>query len=107
MSHIHVDRKTLEAGAVYRNLLVSSTGLTPDEPTTVTTGCGIEAPYALTSVRPESVTCLPCREHAAAEHLRYADQVERLSRMTGSVLAPADADRAAAWARDTARKFAN
>ncbi len=107
MSHVHVDRKVLEAGAAYRNLLVSSTGLVPDEPTVVTTGCGVEVPYAQTSVRPESVTCLPCREHAAAEHLRYADQVRRLARMTGSVISAAEADEAARWARDAARKFAD
>lgn len=106
MSHIHVDRKVLEAGAVYRNLLVSSTGLVPDEPTVVTTGCGVEAPYAQTSIRPESVTCLPCREHAAAEHLRYADQVSRLARMTGSVVSAEEAGEAARWARETAAKFA-
>lgn len=107
MSHTHVDRKILEAGAAYRNLLVSSTGLVPDEPTVVTTGCGARVPYARTSVRPESVTCLPCREHAAAEHLRYAGQVERLSRMAGSVITPAQAGEAAERARETARKFAN
>ncbi len=54
MSHIHVDRKVLQAGATYRNLLVSSTGLVPDEPTVVTTGCGVEVPYAQTSVHPEA-----------------------------------------------------
>ncbi|GAB1818157.1 hypothetical protein [Herbidospora sp. RD11066] len=107
MSHIHVDRKILQAGAAYRNLLVSSTGLVPDEPTVVETGCGTRVPAAMTSIRPESVTCLPCREHAAKEHLGYADQVHRLSRMTGSVVSAADADAAARWARDMARKFAN
>ncbi|WP_066375035.1 hypothetical protein [Herbidospora mongoliensis] len=107
MSHVHVDRKVLQAGAAYRNLLVSSTGLVPDEPTVVTTGCGIQVPYALTSVRPESVTCLACREHAAREHLAYADQVRRLGRMTGSVISADEADQAADRARDIARKFAN
>ncbi|WP_062347849.1 hypothetical protein [Herbidospora yilanensis] len=95
MSHTHVDRKILEAGAAYRNLLVSSTGW------------GVQAPHALTSIRPESLTCLPGREHAAAGHRRYAGQVERLSRMTGSVVTPAEAGEAATRARDTARKFAN
>ncbi len=44
------------------------------------------------------MTCLPCREHAAAEHLRYADQVRRLARMTGSVISGEEADEAARWA---------
>ncbi|KAA9378494.1 hypothetical protein F5972_16765 [Microbispora cellulosiformans] len=103
--HIHVERKVMQAGAGYRNLLASSLGRAPDAPGVVTTGCGLQVPYAMTSPRPESVTCLPCREHAHREHLRYAEQVERLGRMPGAPVTGAQAAEAARWARDLAKRF--
>ena len=103
--HIHVERAVLRAGAAYRNLIVSTLGAAPDAPSVVTTGCGIEVPYAMTSSRPESVTCLPCREHARGEHLRFAEQVERLSRMPGSPVAGDQGTKAAQWARDLAKRY--
>ncbi|RJL22048.1 hypothetical protein [Bailinhaonella thermotolerans] len=103
--HIHVERKVLKSGAAFRNLMVSSLGRAPDAPTVVTTGCGRQVPYAMTSSRPESVTCLPCREHAHREHLRYAEQLERLARMPGSALPADQAVQAAQWARAQARKY--
>ncbi|MCG5217557.1 hypothetical protein [Streptosporangium sp. KLBMP 9127] len=103
--HIHVERKALQAGADYRNAIVSSLGLVPDAPSVVTTGCGLQAPYAMTSPRPESVTCLACREHAHREHLRFADQVERLSRMPGTPITGDQAAKAVEWARDRAKRF--
>ena len=78
--HIHVEQKVLEAGPTVRNLISSMLGRVTDAPSVVTTGCGLQAPYAMTSHRPESVTCLVCREHAHREYLRFADQVERLGR---------------------------
>ena len=80
--HIHVERKVAEAGAAVRGLISSMLGRAVDAPSVVTTGCGIQVPYAMTSIRPESVTCLACREYAQREHLRLAEEFERLSRGT-------------------------
>ncbi|TDE42554.1 hypothetical protein E1295_27620 [Nonomuraea mesophila] len=104
--HIHVDRQVLQAGADFRNVLASTLGRTPDAPATVTTGCGIQAPYAMTSPHPESVTCLACREHAQRELLRFADLVDRMGGMPGSPFTGDQATQAVRWARDRARKFA-
>jgi hypothetical protein len=104
--HIHVEQKVMQAGAAFRNVIASTLGGAPDAPSVVTTGCGLQAPYAMTSPRPESVTCLACREHAHQEHLRYAEQVERLSRMPGIPFTGDEAAKAAQWARDVAKRFA-
>ncbi|GAA4811213.1 hypothetical protein [Streptomyces ziwulingensis] len=105
--HLHVEQKTTQAGAAVRNVIASTFGLVPDEPGIVTTGCGREVPYAMTSSRPESVTCLSCREHAHREHLRFADQVERLGSTPGVHLTDDQVAEAAAWHRDLARRFAD
>ena len=105
--HIHVERKVVRAGAAFRNAIVSAVGVAPDAPSVVTTGCGLEVPYAMTSTRPESVTCLPCREHAQREHLRFAEQVERLGRIPGALAAGDQAAKAAQWARDLAKRFSS
>ncbi|GLX04212.1 hypothetical protein [Microbispora sp. NBRC 16548] len=105
--HIHVEQKVMRAGAAYRNLIASSLGRAPDAPDVVTTGCGLRVPYAMTATRPESVTCLPCREHAHREYLRYAEQVERLSRMPGSPVTGDQGAEAARWARDFAKRFSS
>ncbi|UJW28557.1 hypothetical protein L3Q67_25135 [Saccharothrix sp. AJ9571] len=88
--HIHVERKVLQAGADYRNVVASTLGLVADAPAVVTTGCGVEVPYAMTSARPESVTCLACREHGHREHLAMAGQIDRLSRMPGMTVMTAE-----------------
>ncbi|WP_449066263.1 hypothetical protein [Planomonospora algeriensis] len=75
--HIHVDQKAMQASAGGRNAMVSVLGLVPDSASVVTTGCGLQVPYAMTSPRPESVTCLACREHAHREHLRYETRPSR------------------------------
>ncbi|MGI5284576.1 hypothetical protein ACQEVF_14715 [Nonomuraea polychroma] len=103
--HIHVEQKVMQAGAAYRNLIASTLGAVPDAPSVVTTGCGLQVPYAMTSSRPESVTCLACREHAHQEHLRFAEQVERLSRWPGAPVTGDEAAKAAQWARDLAQRF--
>jgi hypothetical protein len=88
-----------------RGMLAATFGLVGDPPSVVTTGCGHRVPYAMTSRRPESVTCLPCREHAAQEHLRLADRIDRLGSAPGTAL-PADRARdIAAHHRDLARRF--
>jgi hypothetical protein len=80
--HVHVDAK-LHADAAVRTLMASTFGLAGDLPSRVTAGCGLDVPYAMTSSRPESVTCLACREYAHQQYLRLADQAERLGRTPG------------------------
>ncbi|EOD66633.1 hypothetical protein [Amycolatopsis vancoresmycina] len=106
--HIHVERNVVEAGPGVRNLISSMLGRTTDAPDVVTTGCGIRVPYAMTSVRPESVTCLACREHAHREYLRFAGQIERLGQgpMPGVNITGAELAEAAGRLRDLARRFA-
>ena len=103
--HIHVEEKVVQAGAAYRNTIASTLGRVPDAPSVVTTGCARRVPYAMTSPQPERVTCLACREHAHLEHLRFADRVERLSRMPGAIITGDQAAGAAQWHRDLARRF--
>ncbi|RBM14359.1 hypothetical protein [Streptomyces sp. PT12] len=104
---IHVETKALRNGAAVRDLLASTFGLVGDLPSVVTSGCGLRVPYAMTSPRPDRVTGLACREHAQREHLRFAEQVERLSLMPGSTISPADGKLAADRHRDLARKFSD
>lgn len=103
--HIHIEEKVAQAGAAYRNTIASTLGRAPDAPRVVTTGCARQVPYAMTSPHPERVTCLACREHAHREHLRFADQVERLSRMPGAIITGGQAAEAAQWHRNLARRF--
>lgn len=103
--HIHVDRKTVQAGADFRNVVTSTLGRAPDAPKVVTTGCGQQVAYAMTSTRPESVTCLACREHAQREYLKLADQIDRMGPMPGlNVTAEQMAD-AVKRLRDVAKRF--
>ncbi|WP_019932087.1 hypothetical protein [Nocardia sp. BMG111209] len=106
--HIHVERKVPAAGPTTRNLISSMLGRVPDAPSVVVTGCGVRAPYAMTSPHPESVTCLACREHAHREYLRFAEQIERLGRgpMPGVNLTADQVAAAVARLRDIAKKFA-
>ncbi|MEV0221006.1 hypothetical protein [Streptomyces sp. NPDC050704] len=102
--HIHVEQKLLQTGADVRNVIASTFGRVPDSPSIVTTGCGRPVPYAMTSPRPENVTCLACREHAHREHLRFANQIERLNQ-PGMPITGDHATRAAEWHRDLAKRF--
>ena len=105
--HIHVERSVTRYEARARHLLAGTFGLAGDLPATVVTGCSSRVPYAMTSPRPESVTCLACREHARAEHLRIAEQMERLGSMPGAVITGAEAGQVAEHHRDLARRFAD
>jgi hypothetical protein len=105
--HLHVERSVTRGDARVRNLLAGTFGLVGDLPETVATGCGLRVPYAMTSSRPESVTCLACREHGRAEHLRLAEQIERLAAMPGAVVGGAEAGQVADHHRDLARRFAD
>ncbi|GAA2420561.1 hypothetical protein GCM10010191_34770 [Actinomadura vinacea] len=103
--HIHVQSKVADYDADVRNVLASTFGLVGDRPSIVTTGCGQRVLYAMTSPRPEIVTCLACREHARLEHLCFAEQVERLGGMPGSTISIAQAKLAADRHRDLAETF--
>ncbi|GAA3130396.1 hypothetical protein GCM10010466_21330 [Planomonospora alba] len=104
--HVHVEVDVIHADAAVRDMMASTFGLVSELPSTVATGCGLRVPYAMTSPRPESVTCLACREHAHRRHLDYADQVERLAAMPGTVLGRDQAAQAARRHRELAEKFA-
>jgi hypothetical protein len=105
--YIHVEVNLFRHTAT-RKMLASTFGLAADLPTRVTTGCGLEVSLAMTSPEPRSVTCLPCREHAARWHLRAAEEVEEMHRLNGIALGfPADNfAEAAREHRDRARRFA-
>lgn len=103
--HIHVEVKVVRGEAAVRNMLAATFGLAGDLPSVVATGCGPRVPYAMTSPRPDHMTCLPCREHARSEQLRFADEIERLGRLPGSSVAPAEGQQAASRHRALAEAF--
>lgn len=105
--HIHVGRSVTRYDARTRNLLAGTFGLVGDPPETVATGCGLRVPYVMTSPRPESVTCLACREHARAEHLGLAEQMARLGGMPGAAVTGAQVAAVVEHHRDLARRFAD
>src|SRR5438132_5123146 len=72
--HIHVEKTPIPGfgHAAMRVLIIEATGLVPDMPKTVGTGCGRRRPIAMTSTLPENVTCLACRDYARAGYLTWA-----------------------------------
>lgn len=105
--HIHVEVKVVRGEAAVRTMLAATFGLAGDVPSVVATGCGLRVPYAMTSARPDRVTCLACREHARAGHLRFADDIERIGSLPGSSVTPAEARRTAARHRALAERFSS
>lgn len=103
--HIHVEAGLPGSSVATRSLLASTFGLVGSLPTETRTGCGRMVPLAMTSADPDRVTCLPCRDHAGAQHRRLAGQVETLGAMPGSPVRSADAAAAAAHHRDLGRRF--
>ncbi|MEU4165107.1 hypothetical protein [Actinoplanes sp. NPDC026670] len=103
--HIHVEGGKLHSRAVERNLLASVFGLVGNLPASVTTACGVQVPFAMTSAEPGVVTCLPCRKNAAERHRRFADQVADLGAGPSSPFTGMEATDAAAAHRDLARRF--
>ncbi|GAA3389510.1 hypothetical protein [Cryptosporangium minutisporangium] len=102
--HVHVDAK-LHAHASARIVLADTFGLVAELPTVADTGCGRRVPYAMTSSRPASVTCLACRQFAAEEHGRAADQALRLARMPGIGVPVEQLTQAAAHHREQAARY--
>jgi hypothetical protein len=104
--HIHVD-VNLHADVTVRDMMSATFGLVGDLPTHASTGCGLQVPYAMTSMRPENVTCLACREHAHRRYLELAGYVGRLSQTPGTSVGIRErAARAAEQYLDIARRFA-
>ncbi|MGA5521501.1 hypothetical protein [Streptomyces pseudogriseolus] len=103
--HIHVAAAAGRDAAAVRALPASTFGLAGDLPAEVTTGCGVRVPYAMTSPRPDRVTCPARREHARSEHLRLAERVERLAGLPGAPVGPDRATEAAARHREVAARF--
>ena len=105
--HIHVEQRVERAGPDIRNLMSSVLGRVSDAPSVVTTGCGLNVPYAMTSSRPESVTCLACREHASREYRAFAEQFERLDSLPGMNITIGQTASAAERLRDLAKRFSD
>jgi hypothetical protein len=105
--HIHVE-VNLFRDTANRKMLASTFGLVADLPTQVTTGCGEQVSLAMTSPHPRSVTCLPCREHAARWHTRAAEEAEEMCRLCGMafVIPTGNLTEAAARHRALAEQFA-
>jgi hypothetical protein len=81
--HIHAEKTPMPGfgHAATRDLIVRATGLAPDLPKTVGTGCGVRRPLAMTNTRPEAITCLACREWARAEYLTWAAMAEAAAQL--------------------------
>ncbi|MEY9857019.1 hypothetical protein ABH935_002627 [Catenulispora sp. GAS73] len=103
--HIHVERRALRGGPDFRNVMSSVVGRVPDAPSVVATGCGLDVPYAMTSSRPESVTCLACREHACVEYSAFAEQLERLGSWPGMSVTDGQVADAVERLRELAKRF--
>jgi hypothetical protein len=100
--HVHVEWAVPNTSAAMRAVTASVLGFVGDAPRTVRTGCDLEVPYASTSVHPERVTCLPCREHARDRHRGYATTIEESAALLG-----ADRTRAAFAAARRMREIAD
>jgi hypothetical protein len=70
--------------AAMRSIITEAIGLVPDLPKTVGTGCGRRRPIASTSTRPESITCLPCREWAREQYLMWAGMAHAAAELAES-----------------------
>ena len=72
--HVHVEKTPMPGFGhmAIRTLITDAVGLVPDLPKTVGTGCGVRRPLAMTSTRPEAITCLACRDWAREQYLTWA-----------------------------------
>lgn len=93
---VHAE-KTLMGGlgqAEMRDFIAGAIGLACDLPKTCGTWCGKRRQLSQTSKVPEKVTCLPCREAAAADQKFWLEAGESLLSYPLSVthMTPAKAD---------------
>jgi hypothetical protein len=95
--HVHVEKTPVPGfgHAAVRALITEALGVAPDLPKTVGTGCGRRRPIAMTSTKPERVTCLACRDWAREHYLTWAGMAR------AAALIAAAEPRAAAAARAT------
>ncbi len=104
--HVHVQASVVDRARI-RAVLTQVLGRSPALPTTVTTGCRQRRPLAMTSVLPERVTCLPCRDAGRRLHLRCAELLELVAELpTTDPPAADEARRGARHHRDIAARFA-
>jgi hypothetical protein len=84
--HIHVEKTPMPGfgHVATRALIIEATGLVPELPKTVGTGCGRRRPIAMMSTVPERVTCLACREYAHAEYLTWAGMAHAAAGIAGA-----------------------
>ncbi|MBL7259419.1 hypothetical protein [Paractinoplanes lichenicola] len=103
--HTHIDAD-LHVQVGRRSMLASTFGLAADLPSHATTGCDLRVPYATTSTDPAKVTCLPCREFARRRYRELAEQVVRMTAVSGlGTELHTQAGRAAAEYRALAERF--
>jgi hypothetical protein len=103
--HVHAEGGIVDRGRI-RAVLTQVLGRVPVLPTTVTTACRERRPIAMTSVIPERVTCLVCRQSARESHLHAARALESMATLpaTGSDHVQQLRQRALEH-RDLARRF--
>jgi hypothetical protein len=72
--HIHAEKVPMPGfgHAAVRELITEAIGLVPDLPKTVGTGCRLRRPIAMTTTRPEAITCLACRDWAREHYVKWA-----------------------------------
>jgi hypothetical protein len=103
--HVHAQGTLMDRGRM-RAVLTQVLGRAPTLPATVTTACRQRRPVAMTSVLPERVTCLACREAARKAHLHAAEALEDLATLpTASSEHIQDTRRRALEHRDLARRL--
>jgi hypothetical protein len=103
--HVHARSALTDPGRI-RAALTRALGRAPTLPATVTTACRQRRPLAMTSVLPERVTCLACRESAREAHLRAARALEALTSLpTTSAEHVEETRRRALEHRDLARRL--
>ena len=86
--HVHAEKTNLGFGQTeIADFVAAATGLAGDLPKTCGTGCGKRRQLADTSKVPEKVTCLACRDWAAAQETEMAEMAEALLSLGAEELA--------------------
>lgn len=78
--HVHVEKTPVPGfGQIaMADLISQATGLAPDLPKTVGTGCGRRRKLSDTTTVPEKVTCLACADYGRGQQLEAAEMAESL-----------------------------